>query len=278
MSLRFVYSAICLFTLLFQVNIYALDFKTEREKGLWIKDFFQDKTVEVGYAENATKKQKALDDLVIHDFINQTGIENIEPIARGSSILDPEIAKYNTACPDKKPIDLYKEAIFAFKDSYYSIEEKDEMLETLDTNIMRCRGDIKIYKLAVDYEGEKEQYILYCSDHRYVRLHDKWMDINRDIESGSIVGSYLRFKPDKCIYIEELFTHQPVLPNAVSGIIRYKGRYYFYRFDTLSWDKEKYLGSIWIRKVFLGEPKYNFFSAYINKEPKNIKKTKGVKK
>lgn len=60
--------------------------------------------------------------------------------------------------------------------------------------------------------------------------------------------------------------------------MRYKGKYYFYRLDMGSWNKEKYLGSIWIEKVFLGEKQYNFFSADINKETKNIKKIKGVKK
>lgn len=282
MTARLLYFVLCVFTCLFQVSVYALEFKTEREKGLWIKDFFKDKTVEMNYPDNATKKLKSFKRKLIHDFMTQNGIENIEPIASGSSILDPEIAKYNTACPDKKPIDLYKEAISAFDDRYYSLEEQDEFLEKIDgpsIQIKRCHGDIKIYKLGIDYEGEKEQYILYCSDHRYVRLSGTWRDINREIESGSIVGSYLQFKPNKCIYSQELFNHQSALPNAVSGIMRYKGRYYFYRFDTVSWDKEKYLGSIWIRKVFLDkERKYNFFSADINKETKNIKKIKGVKK
>ncbi|AIL65029.1 hypothetical protein NOVO_03200 [Rickettsiales bacterium Ac37b] len=90
-------------------QVFAIEFKTEKEKGVWIKNFFKDQEfAPIEYTIHATKAEKAFARQILKDFINQNNIEHLEPIAMGSSIEDPLIAKFNTACPDKKPIDLHR--------------------------------------------------------------------------------------------------------------------------------------------------------------------------
>ncbi|OZG32121.1 hypothetical protein [Rickettsia endosymbiont of Culicoides newsteadi] len=82
--------------------VWAIEFKTEQEKGVWIKNFFKDKEMApIEYPMKATEEEKKFERQLIKDFIIQNGIEHIEPIARGKSLSDTEIAKYNKACPDK---------------------------------------------------------------------------------------------------------------------------------------------------------------------------------
>lgn len=214
-------------------HVLAIEFKTEQEKGVWIKNFFKDKEFEpIGYPINATEEEKEFERQLISDFIEQNGFEHIEPITRGNSLSDPEIAKYNKACPDKKPIDMSKwwPTLQNSGDSPENIErilEEDKYINSID--IYRCHGKIKIYKFNLyNTINSKEEYVLYCDDYRATRMWGKICDINEAIDDFSIEGSYLSFSPEKCLYSTSLTYTHPFWGDAVTGVVKYQLNYYIY--------------------------------------------------
>ncbi|WP_375331976.1 hypothetical protein [Candidatus Tisiphia endosymbiont of Temnostethus pusillus] len=248
-------------------HIWAIEFKTEQEKSIWIKNFFKDKEMApMEYPIKATEEEKQFKSQLINDFINQNDIEHIEPIARGKSVSDSEIAKYNTACPDKKPIDMYKWWPTLGSD-YYTSEEIERLLEDPNNeyvnniDIYRCYGKIEIYRLNVlNTSDDNQEYVLYCDDRRAIRSWGRILDINRQIEDSSIVGYYLKFDPNKCLYSQEIFTTYPLWGEAVSGIFNYQGKNYFYRMETTNFKSEGEVTDISIQ-CGEGKSRHKFFGA-----------------
>ncbi|MCC8462270.1 MAG: hypothetical protein LN546_03725 [Rickettsia endosymbiont of Ecitomorpha arachnoides] len=62
------------------------------------------------------------------------------------------------------------------------------------------------------------------------------MDINRKIEDFSIVGKYLHFDPNTCLYSQYLGKTYPFWGEAVTGIVKYQKKYYFYTIEEDSND------------------------------------------
>lgn len=277
MTVRLLYFTLCAFTFLFQINIYALEsnvleFKTEHDKGVWIKNYFKGKKIKISPPINATQEQNVFEHKFIQDFINQRNVQNIEPIAVGKSILDSEIAKYNTACPDRKPIDKYKvwgslydrgfggearaQISEAELEKMYE-EDQEDKNEFIDT--YRCRGNIKIYKLDVSQDDKKEQYILYCDDFTILSSGGK-DDIDSN-KNDTLRSQYLLFDPKKCMYPSDIFHSYQYNRNVIHGIMKYKNNYYFYQYhESKSSISKKYEGNIWIKSL-LRNLKYRFFSA-----------------
>ncbi len=259
---------ILMFSIAFLINsnVFAIDFKTEKEKGVWIKNFFKDKEMApIEYPMKATEEEKKFERQIIKDFISQNSIEHIEPIARGKTLTDPEIAQYNKACPDKKPIDMYKWwPTVILEGSPEEIEktledERDEFASAID--IDRCNGKMKIYRFNLfNTSNNKQEYILYCDDYREVRMNGKLHDINRQIEDFSIVGSYLHFDPNKCLYSQKIFSTHPFWGDAVSGIFKYQGKNYFYEIRTTNFKSKGEVSKIFLKRKE-GVSNAKFFSA-----------------
>ena len=207
----------------------ALEFKKEIDKAKWIKEFFKDKEFEPGNFRNSTEEEIAFEKQFLKDFINQNGIENIEPIAVGKDINDPEIAKFNKACPEKKPINIHRWARpigNGYISDYLSDEELEEENPSVDTMI--CTKNMKIYKGNLkNYPDGKDMYVLYCED-----FHEKDARIPKKT-CYSDPAVYMSFDPDKCIYSSRIEMVYPTCDNGVSGIFKYKNIYYFYEIETL---------------------------------------------
>ncbi|HJD63813.1 MAG TPA: hypothetical protein LFW13_02230 [Rickettsia endosymbiont of Sericostoma sp.] len=252
--------------LLINSNVFAIDFKTEKEKGVWIKSFFKDKEMApIEYPMKATEEEKKFRRQIIKDFISQNGIEHIEPIARGKTLTDPEIAQYNKACPGKKPIDMHKWwPTVVLEGTAEEIEETledagDEFASAIDIN--RCNGKMKIYRFNLfNTSDNKQEYILYCDDYREVRMNGKLYDINRQMEDFSIVGSYLHFDPNKCLYSQKIFSTRPLKKEAVSGVFKYQDKNYFYEVETTSFRSEGEVTNIFLKRKE-GVLNAKFFSA-----------------
>jgi hypothetical protein len=230
--------------LLVNNSALAVEFKREADKAVWIKDFFKDKEAEPSnYGEKWTKEEIKLREQLIRDFETQNGIEHLEPIAVGK-INDPEISKFNTACPDKKPINFYKCCCYfdrADHDaSYCEPEERldDPGLADL-TEEYKCSKDsnLKVYKFNVYNTPDNNQdYVLYCDDFVLLRSHGTIFDESRKRGQSELKGAYLKFDPTKCAYSDQvghsmLYTKEK---NFLTGIFKHKGKYYFYSIKTYS--------------------------------------------
>ena len=213
-----------LFLLIFSVNLEAQEFINEATKLKWVKETFKDQRMfdlwhRDGYEE--------LGKQVMHDFINQNNIEVIEPIAKGANIDNPNIAKFNQACPKEKSINLYKSV-----STNYPIKVFYE----------DCLLNMKVFRIN-PYNNTKNDamHILFCSDFEGVREHkEKPSRISDWCESFR--GMYFSFNPNKCEYNKPLIG--PVFDdckNYVSGIFRYKNKIYFYEitFDPTFHDVEE---------------------------------------
>jgi hypothetical protein len=247
--------------------VLAMEFQKEADKAKWIKEFFKDKEFEpkapqteedlefvkkqdwelerkYGIKSNPiqlpSKEELEFEAQLLKDFITQNGIEHIEPIAVGKSINDPEIAKFNTACPDKKPIDLYKSwTTFGSVIQYPATEEElEDPKGEDDFNVTqkRCTGDMKIYKFNLhNTPDDRQDYVLYCDNLRTERFAGKTYDVNRKLDPFDVLGAYLQFDPKKCLYPYQIYlTPRPLIPNDVSGIFKYKGEYYLFSIGEVS--------------------------------------------
>lgn len=212
--------------------------KPETKQAAWIKQFFKDKEpVSLSYTitqEGIIKEQ------LLRDFTTQTGIEHIEPIAVGKSIDDPQIAKFNTACPNKKPINIYREVIISgiVKQPQPSEEElEDPKNEYIDiTYQYKCTGNLKIYQFNVyNTPDNKQDYVLYCDDLIYTNIGGNILndeDEKRKKEPYKVEGAYLTFDPNECLYPKRLDRFHSQLKDFMTGIFKYKGKYYFYTIET----------------------------------------------
>jgi hypothetical protein len=248
-------------------SVLAIEFQREADKAQWIKEFFKDKEfepkvlsteadlelvkkqnleLERKYGIKAkplkplTKEELEFENQLLKDFITQNGIEHVEPIARGKSVNDPEIAKFNTACPDKKPIDLYKSwTTFGSVIQYQATEEELENLKgEHDFNVTqeRCTDNLKIYKFNLQNIPDNHQdYVLYCDNLRTERFGGKVYDVNRKLEPDMVEGAYLQFDPKKCLYPDKIYlSPKPLMPDDISGVFRYKGEYYLFSIEGAS--------------------------------------------
>ncbi|MCC8399145.1 MAG: hypothetical protein LN563_00960 [Rickettsia endosymbiont of Platyusa sonomae] len=216
-------------------HILAMEFKTEQEKSIWIKNFFKDKEFEPMsyFIRKTTLEEQKFRRKLIYDFINQNGFEHIEPIARGTSLSDPEIAKYNKACPDKKPIDMYKWWSDAdYRKGFKVTEEELEDEDNRFIDIFRCHGNMKIYRFNLyNTSDAKQEYILYCDNHRAIQHDGELFDINREIDDFVTKGAYIHLDPEKCLYSHNLLDTHPFWGDAVTGIVKYQENYYFYTIE-----------------------------------------------
>jgi hypothetical protein len=225
---------------LFLINVVtpvlAIEFQKEADKAQWIKEFFKDKEfepLEQHFALNATEEEKTFERRLFKDFITQKGIEHVEPIARGKSIDDPEIAKFNKACPNKKPINEYREWK-SFSSLYTHEASEEELVDPENAQfvfISKCRGDFKIYKFNLyNMAHNIENYVLYCTDFRTIRSFGELKDENRKMDPSYIEDGYLVFYPDKCKYPKRIYISdsRPLMPNSLTGVFRYQDYYYLF--------------------------------------------------
>jgi hypothetical protein len=240
---------VMLFSVLLLVNnsVIALEFKHEADKAEWIKNFFKDKeAVPSNYADEITKEEIKSREQLIGDFVTQNGIEHVEPIAVGK-INDPEIAKFNTACPDKKPINFYKCGYSVGRIETYQIpkEELDDQELAFLIDEHKCSEDssLKIYKFNVfNTPDNKQDYVLYCDYFVLLRSHGTIFDEStRTRGIYDIKAAYLKFNPRKCEYTDWVGFHTlyPKKKNFVTGIFKYKAKYYFYNTQTYKFTGDK---------------------------------------
>lgn len=239
---------VMLFSVLLLVNnsVIALEFKREADKAEWIKNFFKDKETRSSDYNNDKWTKEVLG--LFEDFVTQNGIEHVEPIAVGR-INDPEIAKFNTACPDKKPINFHKYCCYFDRmdeSSYCEPEEKLDNPELANfTDQYRCSKDsnLKIYKFNVyNTPDNKETYVLYCDDFVLLRSSSGYVfDESMERSTWSIKAAYLQFNPKQCVYTNWVGSHSLYTQekNFLTGIFKYKGKYYFYDINTRHFSGEK---------------------------------------
>jgi hypothetical protein len=219
--------------LLINPNIEALEFEKEADKSQWIKTFFKNKRFDLSsieYEEEEDEKE------MLKDFVTQKGIEHLEPIAVGKNIDDPEIKKFNIACPRKKPINVYKRwrgngsvEIYPASEDELENPENQEYIDQYS-----CSTKMKIFKFNVfNVENPKEddeKYILYCEDFRDDRFRK-----NKEVFELDLRGAYLLFDPNKCLYSQDIDSAgHPLMENYVSGIFKYKEHYYFYSIESFN--------------------------------------------
>jgi hypothetical protein len=212
----------------------ALEFKTQAEKIAWIKNAIKDKTFKPDYKEADDKyykggyytaEEKQFMREFLKDFLAQTNIEYVEPIATGDSIDDPAIAKFNTSCPNKKPMNVGLE--FSYSHPY---EMTDEMLEAArekapSRGSYKCKSHFRIFKFNIfNTNDNKEEYILYCDNVTASR-----------IEYGHLMPSdvsewfsmYLHIFPNQCLNSREIWsTPGSMEKNVVLAVLRHRGLYY----------------------------------------------------
>ena len=238
--------------LLINNSAVALEFKREADKAIWIKNFFKDKEASPGSRPDKPTKEeiaeRKFNEQLCKDFVTQNGIEHVEPIAVGK-INDPEITKFNTACPDKKPINFHKRCCYYDRTDQSSYCEPEEELDNPGlanfTDEFKCSKDsnLKIYKFNVyNTLDNKEDYVLYCDDFVLLRSSTgNVFDESREREPSSIEAAYLQFNPKKCVYTNWVGSHMLYTQekNFVTGIFKYKGKYYFYDIKTRNFGGEK---------------------------------------
>ena len=123
---------------------------------------------------------------IMSDFINQKNIEYIEPIAEGVDINDPNISKYNIACPNDKPINVS------------SIMVRYRVTREYEEEINICLKNMKIYNINRD-SGivDNKKYILYCENNRHFK------DYITGTEFDNKNAVFLNFSTEKCEYSQE---------------------------------------------------------------------------
>ncbi|RZI47406.1 hypothetical protein EDM53_02075 [Rickettsiales endosymbiont of Peranema trichophorum] len=232
----------------------TLELKREEDKAELIKNMFKDRQIEPGHADGMSKKAIKRRERILHDFVTQNGIEHIEPIAVGTSIDDPEIAKFNVACPDRKPINMYKTTDMVCG-KYTLCEFSEEELENPEWAYMvdeyRCQGNLKVFKFNMyNVPGRKDDYVLYCDDLIRIRNRGEVVDESdkRNTYYG-IEGTYLVFSPSKCLYSKDIGgAMYSQLKDYMSGVFRYKGKYHFYSIymdEASDWRGEGLALTVW---------------------------------
>ena len=214
---------------LFKDFAWSATFRQEADKAKWIKEFFKDKVFDpIGYARDAADEEKKFDDQLLADFISQNDIEHVEPIACGSSVTDPEIAQYNTSCPDKKPIDLYRYE----RGSPEIVEKELENPNYLVIDEYKCTGNLLIYKFNLYNKADNlQEYVLYCDNFKQIRIENEIRAEYSKAKSSRAgdVGAYLLIKPNQCLFSQMFFSRiNPLYKNYLSGIFKYKGVFYVY--------------------------------------------------
>lgn len=267
--LKIINCAIILSALLLVNNsTVAVEFKREADKAVWIKNFFKGKKAEPSnYDEEVTKEEIKFEEQLLKDFMTQNGIEHLEPIAVGQSINDPKIAKFNTFCPNKKPIDIAREWQSTGTMKAYEVPEcmleDPEQFEAGNIWQYKCVGNFKIFKFNVfNTKNNRQDYILYCDN--FIRIKDTDKSITQ--EQFYIKGSYLQIFPHQCLYSRrmylETYAHRK---DWLSGIFKYQGNYYFYNIETMG-GGVTYIGiNIWKEGIFPWSKSYIY---KINEESK----------
>lgn len=177
---------IMIFTLI-SVNIAgSIEFEKEADKSVWLKNFLKDKKFYLSFNVNYTKEEAAFAKELFDDFLTQTGITHIEPIAVGKSLDDPQIAPFNRACPDKKPITITREwpnQNNAPEDIPATEEELENEKYAVTVTQRRCTGNLKIYKFNVfNRSDNKQEHLLYCDNYRLERFQGEMLDLNEKEE------------------------------------------------------------------------------------------------
>ncbi len=188
-------------------GICALKFEKEADKGEWVKKAFLGKKI------HNLGPQSKRGWAVMRDFVNQNNIEYIEPIAEGVDINDPNIAKYNTACPNDKPINVSSVML-----RYRVTREPEEKI-----NI--CLKNMKVYNINRDNGViDNKRYMLYCENNITLEGHIE------DPEFDNKNAVFLNFSTEKCAYSEENHYMDDVemASESVFGFFRYHGEIYFY--------------------------------------------------
>ena len=210
-----------LIIILFSFNCFAVE--KEVDKSDIIKKLFKGKKFQKFDIPDLTAKEKAFEAQLLKDFINQKGIEMIEPIAVGDNINSPEIDVFNKACPEKKPINLSKQAkaVAGHIEDLSEEELEDPRPEAQETlYINTCLSDMKIFKTNFfNNPSGREEYILYCEDYNAEEFRKEPY-----LDSFYFSAAYLYFDPSESRYSRELDVVRPKCPNNISGIFRYRGR------------------------------------------------------
>ena len=213
-----------LIIILFSFNSFAVE--READKTDLIKKLFKGKKFEDTYHPKLTKKQNIYIKQLLKDFINQNGIEMIEPIAVGDNINSPEIAALNKACSNKKPINETRQAYPAGHTiEQLTEEELDPPANELFTlNIQNCLSNMKIYKANIYNEKEESNsHVLYCEEYD----SDEIRNI-RDDDNFTFRAIYLAFNPNICKFPTELQDVHPKRLGSISGLFKYKNTIYLY--------------------------------------------------
>lgn len=193
-------------------GLCALKLEREADKGEWIKKTFSGKKI---YNLGPQSKRGWT---VMRDFVNQNNIEYIEPIAEGVDINDPNISKYNIACPNDKPINVS------------SIMVRYRVTREYEEEINICLKNMKIYNINRD-SGivDNKKYILYCENNRHFK------DYITGTEFDNKNAVFLNFSTEKCEYSQENhYVNEVALQKeSVFGFFRYHGKIYFYTVMTL---------------------------------------------
>lgn len=212
-------------------------------KAEWIKNFCKERKIKfeiVKGRENVSEVEKKELFKLAQDFIEQKNIIHIEPIASGKDINDPAIAKFNRACPDKKPINM-NYVIESYKNDPFDHSSEDITDEEYEIYgyAARCSKNMDIYKLDIDNDG-KDEYILRCEDYMYDKSRKYVNEGGKIKEKGCYDNraKYLLFTPGICQYSESITaSFTPECMGVLDGFFSYNN--VIYSFSTNSYEFEK---------------------------------------
>ena len=202
-------------------------------KAEWIKNFCKERKIKfeiVKGRENVSEVEKKELFKLAQDFVEQKNIIHIEPTASGKDINDPAIAKFNRACPDKKPINM-NYVIESYKNDPFDHSSEDITDEEAELYgyAARCSKNMDIYKLDIDNDG-KDEYILRCEDYMYDkssrRLAPQAYRKYKTCYDNEAV--YMIFNPDQCIYSRGFMSLYTECEDPLDGIFTYNNKNYYF--------------------------------------------------
>jgi len=216
----------------------------EEDKAQTVKELLKGIEFEAVRYPNEPERDKFCQEL-LPDFLAQKNIEYLKPIATGENINSPEIAKYNTACPEKFPINV----------RYYNICYVDDCEPINEYEIdpgyykAECLSNMRIYRP----DETRGDYILYCEDDEgddYDMPREERKKIKSRNGSNHPTYAYILFNPQVCkmgkgLPIGSIREHYD--PSYISGLIKYGAiimGYAINKIDKYDIEIKNYLSSV----------------------------------
>jgi hypothetical protein len=225
---------IAVILVIFSLLASANEFEKEVHKADWIKEFlYKFRSYRIYVRTDATLKQKKLAKDILNKFLKQKDIEHIEPIAIGKDIDSPEIAKFNTACPERKPINMTRAVWCGPKVCDDTTDFTEEDWEKYSDSV-KCTENMKIFNLTAN---NQDNYVLYCEN---VMKEDILEKKFRPTGSGdSAEAEYISFQTNNCRFSKvKLDSIEYKRENSLSGIFKYKKEYFIYYIAYRRWSDQ----------------------------------------